>query len=173
MTTAPMKTAPTKTAPTKTLAATVRDSGQGERRWFCGGGRHTWLATAEETGGAFLLFEFVGEQGKVTPVHLHPSSDETFYVLDGEILLDLAGERRPLSSGGVVVIPRGLPHAFMVTSPEARLLTLQTPGTDEAFYRLASEPAPDGSPPIPVDFGRVRAAAAQTGAIEILGPPPF
>jgi hypothetical protein len=61
----------------------------------------------------------------------------------------------------------------MVTSPEARLLTLQTPGTDEAFYRLASEPAPDGSPPIPVDFGRVRAAAAQTGAIEILGPPPF
>ena len=61
----------------------------------------------------------------------------------------------------------------MVTSPQARMLTLQTPGTDEAFYRLASEPAPQGSQPIPVDFGRIREAALQTGAIEILGPPPF
>ena len=157
----------------KTLAATVRDSGKGERRWFCGGGLHTWLATGEETGGAFLLFEFVGERGKVTPVHIHPASDETFYVLDGEILLDLDGTRRTVSSGGVVVIPRGVPHAFMVSSEQARMLTIQTPGTDEAFYRLASEPAPDGSEPIPVDFERIREAAVETGAITIVGPPPF
>jgi len=157
----------------ETLSATIRDSGEGERRWFSGGGLHTWLATSEETGGAFLLFEFVGVQGKVTPVHIHPASDETFYILDGEILLDLEGERRQLSTGGVVVIPRGVPHAFMVTSPEARLLTIQTPGTGEAFFRIASEPAPLGSQPIPVDFDRIRDAAMQTGAIEILGPPPF
>jgi quercetin dioxygenase-like cupin family protein len=156
-----------------TLAATVRDSGEGQKRWFCGGGLHTWLATAEETGGAFLLFEFAGEQGKVTPLHLHPASDETFYMLDGEILLDLAGERRQLSAGAIAVIPRGVPHAFMVTSTQTRFLTLQTPGTDEAFYRLASEPAPEGTQPIPVDFDRIREAAQQTGAIEILGPPPF
>lgn len=61
----------------------------------------------------------------------------------------------------------------MVTSPQTRFLTIQTPGTDEAFYRLASEPAPEGSPPIPVDFDRIRDAAEQTGAIEIVGPPPF
>jgi len=156
-----------------TLTATVRDSGEGEQRWFCGGGKHTWLATSEETGGSFLLFDFVGEQGKVTPVHIHPASDETFYVLEGEILLDLDGARRPLTGGGIAVIPRGLPHAFMVTSPEARFLTLQTPGTDEEFYRIASEPAPEGSAPVPVDFDRIREAARQTGAIEILGPPPF
>lgn len=156
-----------------TLTATVRDSGEGERRWFCGGGQHTWLATSEETGGAFLLFEFLGEQGKVTPAHVHPTSDETFYVLEGEILLDLAGDRRSLAPGGVVVIPRGLPHAFMVTSPVARVLTLQTPGSDEAFYRMASEPALPGSVPIPLDFDRVREAAQRTGAIDIVGPPPF
>jgi quercetin dioxygenase-like cupin family protein len=80
-----------KTPDMKTLSATVRDSGEGEKRWFCGGGRHTWLATSEETGGAFLLVEFDGEQGKVTPVHIHPASDETFYILDGEILLYLDG----------------------------------------------------------------------------------
>jgi quercetin dioxygenase-like cupin family protein len=157
----------------KTSAATIRDSGQGERRWFCGGGMHTWKATAEETGNAFLMFEFAGEQGKVTPLHIHPASDETFYMLEGEILLDLDGERRTLQEGALAVVPRGMPHAFMVTSAQTRCLTLQTPGTDEAFYRLASEPAPEGSAPIPVDFDRVREAALATGAIEILGPPPF
>lgn len=156
-----------------TLTATVRDSGQGEKRWFCGGGLHTWLATAEETGGAFLLFDFVGEQNKVTPVHIHPGVDETFYILDGEILLDLGGERRSLSTGGVAVMPRGVPHAFKVVSPEVRMLTLLTPGLGEDFFRTASEPAPEGSTPIPVDFGRIAEAAKQTGAIEILGPPPF
>ena len=72
------------------------------------------------------------------------------------------------------MIPRGVPHAFMVSSEQARMLTIQTPGTDEAFYRLASEPAPDGSEPIPVDFERIREAAVERpAAITIVGPPPF
>ena len=71
------------------------------------------------------------------------------------------------------MIPRGVPHAFMVTSPQARMLCLQTPGTGEPFYRRASEPAIAGQPPVPMDFGRIAEAAQATGAIEVLGPPPF
>src|SRR5690242_20501525 len=147
-----------------TLTATVRNVGQGEERWFSGGGKQTWLATAEETGGAFFMMEFVGEQNKVTPVHIHPGVDETFYVLDGEVLLDLSGERRTVSTGGVAVMPRGVPHAFKVISPAARLLTILTPGRGEDFFRMASEPAPPGSSPVPVDFDRIREAAEATGA---------
>jgi hypothetical protein len=66
------------------------------------------------------------------------------------------------------VFPRRVPHAFMVTSPIAWMLAFQNPAVGEAFYRHASEPGPP-----PVDFDRVRAAAEATGAIEILGPPPF
>lgn len=156
-----------------TLTSTVRNEGEGDQRWFCGGGLHTWKATAAETGGAFLIFEDLLDQGKVTPLHLHADADETFYLLDGEILLDLDGEKQELAAGGIAVIPRGIPHAFMVTSPSARMLCLQTPGAGEAFYRQASEPAGPGVPPIPVDFARVQEAAAATGAITILGPPPF
>jgi hypothetical protein len=61
----------------------------------------------------------------------------------------------------------------MVTSARARMLCLQTPGSGETFYRRASEPAVQGEPPAPIDFDRIREAAIQTGAIEILGPPPF
>lgn len=154
------------------LETTVRAQGAGERRWFCCGGVHTWLATDEETGGAYLLFEDALDAGKVTPLHQHPEADETFYMLDGEVRLHVAGHEQTLAAGGIVIIPRGGPHAFMVTTPTARMLCLQTPGGGEAFYRHASDPAGVGEPPAP-DFDRVRSAAAETGAIEILGPPPF
>lgn len=153
--------------------ATVRSSTSAEQRWFCGGGRHTWLATEEETGGAFLLFEDALEHGKDTPLHRHDHSDETFYMLSGEILLDLDGDRRNIGAGGIAIIPRGIPHAFKVISVEARMLCLQTPGGGERFYRLASDPVIAGQVATPVDFARVQSAAKETGAIEILGPPPF
>jgi quercetin dioxygenase-like cupin family protein len=158
-----------------TLAeVTIRSDGEGEQRWFCGGGLHTWKATEKETGGAFLMFEDDLDAGKVTPLHRHPDADETFYMLEGEILLHVEGdEPQRLLAGGIAIIPRGIPHAFMVTSGRARMLCLQTPGAGESFYRHASEPFVSGQSASPVDFGRVREAALETGAIELLGPPPF
>jgi quercetin dioxygenase-like cupin family protein len=157
----------------KTLTTVVRESGEGERSWFCGGGLMTWKATNEETGGAFLLFEDELEAGKVTPLHRHPDADETFYLLEGDILLHVDGEQREVHAGGVAMIPRGVPHAFMVTSAHARMLCLQTPGHGERFFRLAGDPVVEGAPRTPVDFDRVGAAAVETGAVDIIGPPPF
>ncbi len=152
----------------------VRAADQGERLWFYGGGLHIWKATAAETDGAFLLFEDVMSRGKTTPLHTHPQVDETLYVLEGEILLHIDGEEQGVGSGGVALAPRGVPHAFLVTSETARILFLETPGSSEAFYRGASEPATtDLEISAPVDFARVRASAERNGGIEILGPPPF
>lgn len=155
------------------IPPTVRDAGDGEQRWFCGGGLHTWKATSAETGGVFILFEDNLEKGKLTPLHRHPGIDETFIMLDGEILVDLPDGRLTVGAGGIAVIPRDTPHAFMVTSSTARMLCLQTPGDGEAFFRQASDPVEPGVPPSAVDFGRVQAAAEATGSVEMLGPPPF
>lgn len=156
----------------ETLAATVRQQGEGEQLWFCGGGLHTWKVTARESGGAFLMFEAEMGEGKLTPLHLHPLADETFYLIEGEILVHLDGTEHTVGAGGVVVMPRGLPHAFKVISP-ARMLCLHTPGGGEDFYRRASEPVVAGGDPAPIDFDRVRAAAEASDSIEILRPPPF
>jgi quercetin dioxygenase-like cupin family protein len=152
----------------------VRVAGAGERLWFYGGGLHIWKATSADTGGAFLLFEDAMSRGKTTPLHTHPHVDETLYILEGEILLHIDGEEQRLGSGGVAMAPRGVPHAFLVTSETARILFLETPGSSEAFYRGASEPSTsDLEISAPVDFARVRASAELNGGIEILGPPPF
>src|SRR6266568_4524154 len=153
----------------------VRTAEDGERRWFLGGGLHIWKATAEETGGAFLLFEDRMDHGKVTPLHLHPDSDETMIVLAGEILMHLDGEEHTVRAGGMASAPRGVPHAFKVSGADgARLLCLHTPGCCQAFYWDASEPVTtDRAPSGTVDFARVQASANHNGGIEILGPPPF
>ena len=96
----------------------VRAAEDGERRWFLGGGLHIWKATADDTGGAFLLFEDRMDHGKVTPLHLHPDSDETMIVLEGEILMHLDGEEHTVRAGGIASAPRGIPHAFKVSGAE-------------------------------------------------------
>src|SRR5260370_6256523 len=123
-----------------TLVPIVRVEGEGEKLWFYGGGVHTWLATNAETGGAFRLFDDVRTGGKTTPLHSHPEVDETLYMLEGEILVHIDGREQTLGSGGVAMFPRGVPHAFLVTSERARILCLETPASSEAVYRAASAP---------------------------------
>ena len=152
----------------------VRADGEGERLSFLGGGVLTMKATAEETGGAFLLFEDLMSRGKTTPLHTHANEDETLYVLEGELLVQIDGVDHTVGPRGVAVAPRGVPHAFLVTSETARVLTLQTPGSAEGFYRGASEPAADDADGSgPVDLDRVRASAMSSGGMQLLGPPPF
>src|SRR2546429_656443 len=79
----------------------VRATGDGEKRWFYGGGLHTWKATAEETNNAFLCFEDHMTEGKMTPVHTHPEADEVFYVLEGGIVVHIEGEERPIGPAGL------------------------------------------------------------------------
>jgi quercetin dioxygenase-like cupin family protein len=152
----------------------IRADGEGERRLFWGGGILTMKATSEETGGAFLLFEDLMARGKTTPLHVHENEDEALYVLDGAILVHIDGTDHCVGPRGVAIAQRGVPHAFLVTSERARVLTLQTPASAEAFYRGASEPASaDSDPSGPVDFAKVRESAERAGGMKVLGPPPF
>src|SRR5437899_3180286 len=147
--------------------AVIRQHDEGELRWFAGGGLFTIKATSAETGGSFMLFEDRVVRGKTTPLHVHPNMDEAIYVLEGEILGHVDGEEHRVGERGLFMAPRGVPHAFLVTSETAHLLVMITPGTAETFYRDASEPATSHadasrSP----DFARLRDVAQQSDTIE-------
>src|SRR6476660_6085327 len=134
-----------------TMKTIVRNDGEGEKLWFYGGGVHTWKVTAEDTDGMLGIFEDTLERGKTTPLHKHPESDELIYVLEGEILIYAEGNPRTVGQGGVVFTPRGVPHALVVTSERARVLSMVTPAARiEPFYRKASTLGESG----PIDFGK-------------------
>jgi quercetin dioxygenase-like cupin family protein len=157
-----------------TLMPIVRNAGEGDKRSFLGGGLHLWKLLAEETDGAFFLLEDTMVRDKTTPLHLHPEAHEMTYVIDGEIEIQADGNRTRVLSGGMSFVPKGVAHAFIVVSAEARLITIQSPGAvGQAFYRGASEPALDDTADI-LDLGRLQAtAAANPRGIELLGPSPF
>jgi quercetin dioxygenase-like cupin family protein len=154
----------------------VRDNHEGDLLWFTSS-LITFKATSADTGGAFVLFEMLAPRGKATPLHRHPNEDESFYVLDGELLAHVEGRELRAGPGGFVSFPRGTVHAFTVTSETARFLTLLTPGpaAAEAFFRDAGEPATAAElpPEAPLDIPRLQASAERHGCVELLGPPPF
>ncbi|POH57377.1 cupin domain-containing protein [Arthrobacter glacialis] len=159
---------------TKQAKSFIRQAGTGDRRWFYGGGIHTWLAKAEETGGASLIYSDTMERGKVTPMHIHPETDEALYILSGEILMNLDGVEERLGAGGLVMALRGQPHAFKVLADDTSLLCIQTPGNAQAFYMGASVPLDAGDNASgTVDFDRIRESGKLYGGIVIVGPPPF
>jgi quercetin dioxygenase-like cupin family protein len=130
------------------------------------------MATAEQTDASYLLFEDRLERGKVTPLHVHPESDESMYLLEGEILIHLDGVEHRVGPGGLAMVHRGTPHAFLVTSETARMLVLITPGIGQDFFFDASEPYVEGAPH-EVDFAKIQESARINGGTVILGPPPF
>jgi quercetin dioxygenase-like cupin family protein len=161
---------------TQTRTPIMLDRDAGEALWF-NNDLLTLKATGVDTGGEFLLVEELARRGKVTPLHAHAEEEESFYVLEGQGLFHLDGREQRLDAGAFVAVPRGVPHAYLVTSELARLLILVTPGSRamEAFFREAGEPAAERvlPEPGPLDMGRIGAAAERTGAVQILGPPPF
>jgi quercetin dioxygenase-like cupin family protein len=148
-------------------------AGEGDKQSFAGGGLHTWKLLAEDTGGAFFLFEDVLTQGKCTPLHRHPDADETVYVLEGEIIVQIDGTESHVGAGGMTFTPKGTAHAFLVVSDGARVLTMQAPAIGQAFYRDASDPTTSDASET-VDLTRLQASAKDNPrGIAILGPPPF
>jgi quercetin dioxygenase-like cupin family protein len=155
-----------------TSTAVVRNVEDMEARWFYGGGTHLWLADGQDTAGGFMAFEDLLDAGKTTPLHTHPY-EETFYVVTGAIRIHVHDTLHDLRAGGFAVVPRDTAHAFLVTVDGTRLLSLLSPAGGEAFFRTASEPVEPGRAHPGVDFAKVVAAGVESGAMTVVGPPPF
>lgn len=141
---------------------------------YCGpGDRITFLITGEETGGAFFMAEAYVAPGGGPPPHVHSREDESFYLQQGTLALEIGGQSLTASAGDFVHIPRGVVHAFRNTGEEtAKLLVVATPAGLENFFAEAFFPAADIAD-IPqmseALIGRVRKAAPKYG-LELLIP---
>ena len=114
------------------------DADAGERLVF---GPVTVLirASAETTGGAFSVIEEVPPMVD-TPLHVHANEDELFYVLEGEHVVRCGDDEHHLGPGGLIFLPRGIPHSQRRVVPgEGRQLVLTSPAGFEGFFRELAE----------------------------------
>jgi quercetin dioxygenase-like cupin family protein len=145
---------------------------EAERRWM-GATFTDFLATGEETEGAFCLVEEEASRGESVPLHRHPDDMESFYVLEGELSIfieDQPGVRAP--AGAFAHIPGGAVHGFRVETERARYLILTTQRHGEFYRAITVASGPGGEQPsAPVEGAQIKQAARDYG-IEFVGPLP-
>ena len=76
------------------------------------------LADSSDTGGRFSLMEEVAPKGSGPGPHKHTWSDETYYIMDGEITFLVGDKITTARTGDYVMVPRNTPHAFRVESEQ-------------------------------------------------------
>ena len=120
------------------LTAFKRAPSLGLSQWE-NGNLTTNLAEKKDTNGAFFLVEAMLAPGTEPPPHVHTREDELFYVLEGEFHVYVGKEAFKVGTGECVFLPRFKPHAFVIRSPQLRVLALFTPaGLEEAFRGMSS-----------------------------------
>lgn len=131
-------------------------------------------ATGAETDGRFALAEVYVTQEGAPPPHIHHNEDEAFYVIEGEITVQVGDRTLKGTPGSFLWLPRDVPHSYQVDSaPYARVLFFFFPAGFEGFIRATSVPAPSLTPPPAseaiVDFEQIMALADQYGAEFVTG----
>ncbi len=127
------------------------------------------LLDGAATDGQLMMGRFDVAEGEAPPFHKHLREDEIFMLIKGTALVWYDDDEYELAEGGVVFLPRNVPHAYRITSKTADLLMINTPAGIEGMFRATgrdkSTPRPEGftvtpDPAISEQYGNV-----------VLGPP--
>lgn len=126
---------------------------QQQRLEWLDGGTLTLLLDAAATDGQLMMGRFDVQEGEATPYHRHLYEDEIFMLIHGTALVWHDDREYELAEGGVVFLPRDVPHAYRITSPTADLLMINTPAGIEGMFRAVgrdmTSPRPEGFRVVP------------------------
>jgi quercetin dioxygenase-like cupin family protein len=105
------------------------------------GGRMVAKLSDEDTGGAYSIHDNTIPPGSPGPrPHVHRHHEEAFYVLEGELTVQVGARRITAPAGSFVVVPRGAVHQPSNPGTEpTRVLLIFSPAGMERFFEEAAE----------------------------------
>ncbi|GAA1553744.1 hypothetical protein GCM10009827_088140 [Dactylosporangium maewongense] len=139
--------------------------------WFLGGQARIVVPGAV-TGRAMSVLEFRDPGGQAPPLHVHDAEEEVWVVLDGEISFFVGDRWLDLGAGQIAHGPRGVPHSYVVRSPQARMAVVYSPSGIEEWFAANVTPVSTVDEVSPAfDIGAIVASAAAF-RLTVVGPPP-
>jgi quercetin dioxygenase-like cupin family protein len=120
------------------LTATVFKPNEGKRLNSLG----NQVTYKSDHDNGWRFFEVTGSAGGQTPLHSHPWS-EGFYVLEGEIDVQIEDQRVTAIPGYCLQIPSGTAHATQIRSPQAKIFNWASDSRVEQFVEAAAASQPD------------------------------
>ena len=95
----------------------------------------THKLTSDQTGGAFYVCEAIFEPESGSPLHIHHHEDEVIHVLEGEIEIRLDTDKLRAPVGGIVHLPKNIPHALQnPLKTRLRIMVHAIPGGLENYF---------------------------------------
>ncbi|MFN8024682.1 MAG: cupin domain-containing protein [Acidimicrobiales bacterium] len=88
---------------------------------------------ASATADQYELFELTGGEGSGAPLSRHPWA-EIYYVLEGDVVVQVGARSIELTAGGCVTIPPLAAHALEIVSGSARLLVVSASAAGSRFF---------------------------------------
>jgi mannose-6-phosphate isomerase-like protein (cupin superfamily) len=82
-----------------------------------------------------ILYRNTGDPWSDSDVHTHRESDECFIVLQGELTVEVEGERVSIGPREICFFPQGVYHALVETHPPLEVLIIRAPSLDDKSYR--------------------------------------
>src|SRR3954447_7333918 len=83
---------------------------------------------AAASDGRLGMWESIELRGAALPMHVHDREDEQVVLLEGDVAWWVGDRVHHVSAGETLALPRGVPHAHVVTSSSARILTRRDTG---------------------------------------------
>jgi mannose-6-phosphate isomerase-like protein (cupin superfamily) len=94
------------------------------------------------TGMETVVLEMTLPVGSAPPLHVHDDLDDTWYILEGEMVVRCGDDESVVGAGHWVSMPRGIPHTFRVVGDrEARILLVHDNASFRDFIHEVSTPA--------------------------------
>ena len=150
------------------MAYLAQPDQQQQLEWLDGGTLAILLDSAA-TNGQLMVGRFDVSKGEAPPFHKHTLEDEVFMLISGTALVWVDDQEHELQEGGIIFLPKDIPHAYRITSTKADLLMINTPGGIEGMFR---ETGRDKSTPRPEGFEiKPNPAISQKYGNVIVGPP--
>jgi hypothetical protein len=78
--------------------------------------------------------------GSEPPRHVHTHEDEIIVVKEGTITYFVGDRIIQAAVGDIVVLPKNIPHHFVITSEKMKIVLITTPGNFGAFFNRLSVP---------------------------------
>jgi mannose-6-phosphate isomerase-like protein (cupin superfamily) len=102
------------------------------------------------TGGVFDFMVGTVEYLSGPPLHVHQEQDDTFFVLEGVLTVQVGDELFEIGPGDFATVPPGVPHTFDNVDkdqPPVKAVNLMTPGGIDAQFRDMALLAEQGGDP--------------------------
>ncbi len=116
-------------------------AGSSERQLDFRPGMDMWWeitrSTADTRGELFEATNWLDAQMPGPPVHVHPTAEDSFEVLEGALDVCVDGEWRTVRAGETATAPAGVPHTLRnATTEQVRLVNIHRPALQfESFFR--------------------------------------